>query len=295
MKNVIQSTTNYELFKLADFKTSESHLKKIKESIDFNNCSCDYPILVDDNNQILEGRYRFIACKEMGLPIHYKVSEVTSVMDAIRIKHIYRHTDEESICKLYSDIKQYNDILLLMDEYKIFPCGFIIRASGACAYMGWGISRKKFISGDMDEFDIPWVNVILNLIKWLHYDFNLCIISSLRIVENFVDSDDSLDNTSENEIKNKILKYRIVLNKIELISNLYEGDSNRGYGDTKVSKTFKNVLMLLGDLEDGEICHYNAKIGMKVFHILGIKVKKLDIYKPEGIYGVDDAFDSNYL
>jgi hypothetical protein len=73
----MKTTKNYDKFNLLDFnrEMSESHIKKIKESIDKYGYVMSNPIIVDKEYNVIDGQHRFIACKELDLPIVYEVEE----------------------------------------------------------------------------------------------------------------------------------------------------------------------------------------------------------------------------
>ncbi len=78
-------TTDYEKFKLLDFnrkKLDRNHINKIKESITKNGY-IGSPILVNEDFEIYDGQHRFMALKEMGLEIPYKIIDVeyNSIID----------------------------------------------------------------------------------------------------------------------------------------------------------------------------------------------------------------------
>lgn len=105
------------MFEFPDFKISSKHLEKIKMSIQQKNLCKDYPILVTpDDYKVIEGRYRFLACYDLQIPIYYKVAEVTTHKDAIRIKHIHKNIHLDDVIGVYAEISPYGDILKLRGE-----------------------------------------------------------------------------------------------------------------------------------------------------------------------------------
>lgn len=123
-KSRVLMSKDYSMFDFPDFKVSKKHLEKMKDSIRIKNLSKDYPILVSDNDyKIIEGRYRFLACYELQLPVYYKVAEVTTHKDAIRIKHIHKNIHLEDVISIYSELPQYGNILKL---HSLFSDSFTI-------------------------------------------------------------------------------------------------------------------------------------------------------------------------
>jgi hypothetical protein len=170
-KSRILSTKDYSIFEFPDFKIAKKHLQTIKESIQAKNLSKDYPILVEAlSYKVIEGKYRFLACYDLQLPIHYKISEVTTQKDAIRIKYIHKNIPIEEVVRVYSDLRPYNDILLMHDEFDgYFPLWFIPYCiSGAIDHYQNGmpkVSRKIFDSGELEKWDFMLVRNFLNRVK----------------------------------------------------------------------------------------------------------------------------------
>lgn len=75
--NSIKETKDYEQFKLIDENRNlnRNHINKIKDSITEFGYVASNPILVNHNNEIIDGQHRFVACKEMGLPVYYIVED----------------------------------------------------------------------------------------------------------------------------------------------------------------------------------------------------------------------------
>lgn len=65
----------YEKFNILEQNRNlnRNHINKIKDSITKHGYLASNPIIVDSKMNIIDGQHRFIACKEMGLPINYEV------------------------------------------------------------------------------------------------------------------------------------------------------------------------------------------------------------------------------
>lgn len=185
----IHETYDFSLFRTNNFSISQCFLNKVKASLQEKNCSPDYPILVDKKFRVLDGKYRFIACRELGYAIHYKVAEVTNIVDSVRLKHIRKSMPSENICKVYSDLKPYNDILYIMEEFPDFHCDTIILATASCDSHIRGIDRFKLSTGRLGEFDIDQTRNKMILSKYIldKYGYNphACfkIVKYLRVDE----------------------------------------------------------------------------------------------------------------
>lgn len=171
-KSRILQTKDYSIFNFPDFKVSKKHLNVISESIDEKNLSVDYPILVDDEYNIIEGRYRFLALYNKQLPIHYKVTEVTTLQDAVRIKYIHKNLPIDDVVKVYADLKPYHDIILMHDEFDgFFHFHFIAQQIPEAIRSDMKrvcLLRKILDAGKLPEWDYTLVRNKLNVAKKFH-------------------------------------------------------------------------------------------------------------------------------
>lgn len=70
--DMIQETKNYGMFLTASKRKPDvDRLKEVKKSIKKNGLKV--PILVDDHMVIIDGLYRFEACKELGIPVKFSL------------------------------------------------------------------------------------------------------------------------------------------------------------------------------------------------------------------------------
>lgn len=78
-KYTVEETTNYSQFKFmkGNRKVDQMNLKRITESMRTNPLFA--PILVNEKMEIIDGQHRFLAQKELNLPIHYIVVQGYSI------------------------------------------------------------------------------------------------------------------------------------------------------------------------------------------------------------------------
>ena len=71
----LKSTRSYSIFNsiIGNRNLDSKNLKRIKESI--NEIGLQMPILVNENNSIIDGQHRLQAAKELEIPITYIVSK----------------------------------------------------------------------------------------------------------------------------------------------------------------------------------------------------------------------------
>lgn len=75
IKNIIE-TMDYDAFKLLSYNRELvlTHVETVKESIKANDLTNLKPIIVNEGMEIIDGQYRFEACRQLGLPIFYVVN-----------------------------------------------------------------------------------------------------------------------------------------------------------------------------------------------------------------------------
>jgi hypothetical protein len=83
---IIYKTMDYNKFKFSGLNRTPKHFKKIIESIKKGDFTAYNPIMVvvmeNGDLLIIDGQNRYMACKTLGLPIHFVVSEEANIEDA---------------------------------------------------------------------------------------------------------------------------------------------------------------------------------------------------------------------
>lgn len=81
-------TTNYEMFKFrnANRLIDPGLVKRLKESIKSIGYIESRPVLVNQDFEIIDGQHRFIACKELVLPIVYESMQMNGNADKIIVE-----------------------------------------------------------------------------------------------------------------------------------------------------------------------------------------------------------------
>lgn len=82
----MNSTKNYDMFEFmtANRSINRTHVNKLKKSLAEYGFLSSQPITVTHDMKVLDGQHRFIACKEMGIPIKYQVVDIKK-MDNILV------------------------------------------------------------------------------------------------------------------------------------------------------------------------------------------------------------------
>ena len=70
---MIHTTKEYDKFSLINYnrEVNRKHLNRLKISIKHKDLTKFKPVIVDKEFCVVDGQHTFVACKELGLPIHY--------------------------------------------------------------------------------------------------------------------------------------------------------------------------------------------------------------------------------
>ena len=119
----IHRTTDYGQFKflLANREQNRGHIETLKTAFEeIGNLTRVQPILVNDNFEIIDGQHRFIACKELDLPIYYTVVPGLGVPEARSMNILHRNWDNNDYAKSYAETgnTNYKIYLKLRQDYE---------------------------------------------------------------------------------------------------------------------------------------------------------------------------------
>lgn len=102
----IKTSFDYSRFKFYPSNREPNHWRKLYDSIKENDLTKYVPIVVQNVNgflYIVDGQGRFLACKELGIPIYY----IESVNDEIGDKYIATMNTNQTQWKLIDYLKYY--------------------------------------------------------------------------------------------------------------------------------------------------------------------------------------------
>ena len=79
----IQKTTDYKLFKKLDGNRDVKRTNALVKSIQEFDLTMYSPIIVSEDFRIIDGQHRFVACRELGLPIYFVIMRDKDVEKAM--------------------------------------------------------------------------------------------------------------------------------------------------------------------------------------------------------------------
>jgi len=187
-KNRILKTKDYTIFNInKDDKIHKLHLDKIAYAIQEKNLLKDFPILVDDSYNILDGKYRFQACKNLGFEVYYKIAEVSTYLDALKARSLNNKPTLIDFSKHHSDKLFYRKLL---EVNKILPYSFnSVLLNMFDVYFVRKDKRIKsyneFMNGSLEytqEMNFK-INSTLEFIDYLYSEYNILEKNLRDIVE----------------------------------------------------------------------------------------------------------------
>ena len=98
----IFTTSDYSIFVLSEMNRVPGHYKKVLQSIKENDYTKYQPILVNNKMEIVDGQNRFLACQELGLPIHFIVSETINIFAAADINRASKNWNSMDYVQHYA-------------------------------------------------------------------------------------------------------------------------------------------------------------------------------------------------
>lgn len=136
--NVIKSTTDYEQFITlrGNRAISTHHVAQLIKS--FQKHYLFSPIMINEQNEVIDGQHRLTAAKELGLPVFYMVNRGYG-LDQVKMmnKHASNWTKQQYL-DCYADLK-YPEYVKFRNFLNQYP-EFLI---GGCEVLLCGVSRRK--------------------------------------------------------------------------------------------------------------------------------------------------------
>lgn len=119
---VVRSTTDYGRFKWikGNRTPNQVHLTRLRKSIEKKQLFS--PVLVNERFEIIDGQHRFLAMKELGLPIFYIITNGYGLEEIQILNTNTSNWKKEDYLKAYCDIGSPNYLLFkqFMDEFPQF-------------------------------------------------------------------------------------------------------------------------------------------------------------------------------
>ena len=136
VKKHISYSSNYNMFKFLDQnrETMDGHISHLMTSI--KESGQVHPIVVNQNFEIIDGQNRFKACKLLGIPVMYIISNDASIKDVILMNNtqVGWKMKDYMICfsnPKHDNHKEYLAVKGFMEEYSLnYSIGLYLLSNG---------------------------------------------------------------------------------------------------------------------------------------------------------------------
>lgn len=124
--NTVHETTNYNIFKLVagNRDVDKNHVKSLAKLMAINgNLTGEFPIVVNESMEVMDGQHRLTALKQLNWPVYYQVRK-TLTLDQVRAINVgHRNWNWIDYARSYANLgnKNYERFLVLAQKY---PLGY---------------------------------------------------------------------------------------------------------------------------------------------------------------------------
>lgn len=236
--NVVSSTKHYGVFKLdpRNRPISMDHVQELYDSISRKNLLDLYPIVVNEDMLIIDGQHRFVAARELGVPIYYIVSSKALITDIAEVaKNNMKWTSHDRLHYYCShNIEDYLILRKFLATYQFIRIG---TAVNLCYFGDWRQVKCDFDAGKYRCNDIDFGIKVAEHVKafgaWIkHYKDNAFIHAIRNLMANdqyrpevMIEKMEYLspklvrcpDMDTYISVINEIYNYKARSNKIELV------------------------------------------------------------------------------
>lgn len=121
-KDTIQSTRDYDKFSFIESNRvlNKGHVANLETAFeDYGNLTRVQPILVNEKFQIIDGQHRFLACKDMGVPIYFTQIPGLGIAEArsMNILHSSWNMDDYARSYALEGDPNYQKYLRIREDY----------------------------------------------------------------------------------------------------------------------------------------------------------------------------------
>lgn len=237
---IVYKSNDYSIFKIPDnFIYRERFYDYLKESIIQKNLLIDCPILIDTNFNIVDGCYRFLVAKSLGIELFYRFTENKRI-DHVNIKDIKDKVMADDYLIYYKDNLNYRMLSSELDKFSgLIPKRKFLELMGVNSK-----SRIKFTTFKNGEyiFEDKYVKkckrlaILLNEYEWTKEPFNAisCIYSPYED-QDFINSDSDVFTSYPKYVEK--YKYLLSTNKIQPQIQAFHNDLEYFYLYNAVSSS----------------------------------------------------------
>ncbi len=127
----LQKTTDYKIFKKinSNREINKSHLRKLITGIERKNLLYLFPIVINKDNEVVDGQHRLKAAEELGLPVFYLVDNNITKADIAMVNSNRKAWAMRDYVEFYAGEgdKAFKNLKKLMEEYPKITTGTAVR------------------------------------------------------------------------------------------------------------------------------------------------------------------------
>lgn len=244
----IYETYDYDKFSFFNWNRDVSRVEKLVKSMSDSGLLM-IPIVVNERFQIIDGQHRFIAAKELQLPIYYIIKEGYGLNEVISMNTSSSNWKQDDYVKCYAENGYYDYIILreLINEYyPAIPKNVIYAVAGDTVVAK---NNNKIIHGKFEiqkteqeikdelnylkEFDIPvkkgYSTLLYPVIKFCYEYDGVDNVKLYRQFDNYKDTIKGIVNIKDaaEEVE------RIYNHNCPMKKKVYIAGEYRRYADNK--------------------------------------------------------------
>lgn len=180
----MNKTTNYEIFGdiASNRELDPRHVNRLKKAIQEKNLLHLNPIIVDEENRVIEGQHRLEAAKQLQLPIYYITDSNVDKSDIAALNTNKKNWSVQDYINFHCVEKKpgFNILAKFISEHPHIPISAAVQLLSPL-----GRRRSEEIkSGYVDVGNIDMAEQIADFIKWLrnHFDhaYSGTVIQAIR-------------------------------------------------------------------------------------------------------------------
>lgn len=168
----VKTTDEYERFSFIESNrnVNRAHVKELKKSIEEVGL-IPTPIIVNEKMEVLEGQHRFIACRELGLPIYYIIVPGLGMRHSVAMNANNKSWSGEDYLHYYSEESNpdYVFIKRLTEQYPLSLTTIlhILSAKDSGRYMDAFRNGTFEVVGDFErnQKTVEWVASFVPYVK----------------------------------------------------------------------------------------------------------------------------------
>lgn len=170
VKFQVQQTTDYDLFSFLQGNRNVNMVQVKRLVTSMSEVHLFSPIIVNEKLQIIDGQHRYLASKELKLPVYYIIVENYGLKEVQILNTNSTNWKKLDYLKGYMDLglRPYIQLKEFMDLYPDFAIKstlHILKATSKGKYIDKGLIRtKSFESGDLIIPDLAYSKKIASMI-----------------------------------------------------------------------------------------------------------------------------------